>query len=157
MSDTPQVTKANNVKWSKNVILSMTPLDSGGAATVSNYVVTRAQYSGDQVDLQELNDISDNKMSKDYILGMDDGGILSLTLQGVANDLTIRSRWTLGLSIDGVTVFSDKKGVITNANSIEAQGGQPASTNVQIKILPNDSRLGVVNVVPAPSSNSSST
>lgn len=152
MSDTPQVTKANNIKWSKNVVLSMTAIGSG-SSTVANYVVTRAQYSGDTVDLVELNDITDNKMSKDYILGMDDGGTLSLTLQGLANDLTIRSRWTIGLSIDGVTIFSGKKGVITNANTIEAQGGQPASTNIQIKILPNDSRLGVASVIPLPTGN----
>ena len=157
MPDTPQTIKAGNIKWSKNAQLTLSSLDSETFA-ITNYVVTSANYSGDNVDLLEVNDITDNKMSKDYVFGMDDGGTLDLTLQGLAPGLKIRTRWTMSLSIDGVSIFQNKIGVVTNAQQFRAESGQPASTQIQFKVLPANSRLGAVKVVPEPAvSNGSST
>ena len=150
MSDTPQVIKANNIKWSKNAVLTMTSLDGASASPLSGYVLERTNYSGDTVDLVEVNDISDNKMSKDYVIGMDDGGQLTVAVTGIPSEIPIRSRWTITLTIDGVTVISARTGIVTNARSVEASAGRPAATTLQFKILPNNSRLAAAAVVAEP-------
>lgn len=150
MSDTSQVTKANNIKWSKNAVLTMTSLDGLSASPLSGYVVERTNYSGDTVDLLEVNDITDNKMSKDYVIGMDDGGQLTVAVTGIPAEIPIRSRWTITVSIDGVTIINGRTGIVTNARSVEASAGRPASTTLQFKILPNNSRLAAVAAVAQP-------
>jgi len=149
MTETNQQIKAGNIKWSKNVTLTLTSLDSE-SFTLSNFVVTGMRYSGDTADMVEVNDITDNKMDKDYVIGMHDGGTLDLTLQAVFAELKEGTRWSLTASIDGVTIFSNKIGVITQSQSVDAQGGQPASTSLQFKILPSNSRLAAGSYVANP-------
>lgn len=141
MTVTNQQTKGGNIKWSKNVSLTLTSLDNE-SFTIANFVVTAMRYTGNTADLVEVNDITDNKMDKDYVIGMRDGGTLDLTLQTVFAELKEGSRWTITASIDGVTIINGKTGIITQSQSVDAQGGQPASTALQFKILPSNSRLG---------------
>lgn len=148
-AETLRQTKANHIKWSKNVVLTMQSLDDN-SEPIKDYVVESARYTGATVDLVEVNDVTEDKMDKDYVVGMRDGGTLDLTVRAVYTELKEGTRWKLGMKVDNAVVFKDKYGIITQSQSVDVQGGQLASTSLQIKVLPNNSRLAVANVIENP-------
>lgn len=108
------------------------------------YIITEFHKTGDEQELIEVNDLSDDTMDRDYVLGLITRGEITVTLMGPKPNVEVGQTGTV--SIDSATgpgrvTLASVPVVVTKTPDVDVNKTAPLSHSITYKVLPSGSRL----------------